>query len=77
MQHLRIDTRIIRGAATATGLVAYLVRRSMWFSFEPLPDDEYEIQVKAEAVWILDNFIIGLDWARAGDAQDSETEAAQ
>lgn len=29
-------------------LVGKLVERSCWFSVEPLPDDQYEIQVKAE-----------------------------
>lgn len=48
----------VNGEAMAQGVVKALVRDSMWFTFEPLPDDDYEITVKAENKGLLDHIVV-------------------
>ena len=48
-------TQINHTQAAAIG--PYLVERGQWFSLEPLPDDVYELQVKAEHQQIVTAFL--------------------
>jgi len=48
MENLNLQHLIVSGESNAARLAGELVRRSQWFTFEPLPDDEYEFQFKTE-----------------------------
>jgi hypothetical protein len=51
----RIETRVVR-SNQLTGLIVHtLMLKSVWFQVEPLPDDRYEITVKAEHADLLDD----------------------
>jgi hypothetical protein len=43
----------VSGTETAKLVAAELVRRSMWFACEPMPDDVFEFRVKEEALVFL------------------------
>jgi hypothetical protein len=48
MQELETVSKIIQGAKNAKEMINKLLKKSQWFSLEPLPDDMYLIAVKRE-----------------------------
>ena len=50
---LRTKLMEVPGTETAMQVAAELVRKSMWFTCEPMPDDVFEFTVKEEALWQL------------------------
>jgi hypothetical protein len=47
MENMHLFSRILISQEQAESVALALVRRSAWFSLEPLPDDEWEVQAKA------------------------------
>jgi len=54
---VRKHCKVVKGSCDAQSVAEDLVRESMWFECEPLPDDEYEFTVKGEEGYRLDNII--------------------
>ena len=54
--------RILRfeGSDFARGLATVLIRRSAWFQLEPLPDDMWEVTVKAEQEQLVKDYCHGV-----------------
>lgn len=50
---MQTATKIIKGSSAATGLILKLAGMSQWFQFEPYPEDDYRITVKAEVAHLL------------------------
>ena len=46
-----LDTSIIQA------LASHLAYRSCWFEFEPLPDSEYYVTVKADVAWLVTHIL--------------------
>lgn len=44
----RTTSTVVTGLHRSRDIVDGLIRRGMWFSWEPLPEDTYEITVKFE-----------------------------
>ncbi len=59
MKHIELyATQISQGQAAQ--IAPLLVSRSQWFSIEPLPDDLYELQVKAENQNLVTSLLFNL-----------------
>lgn len=44
---------VVEGDAAALAVVSALAKASVWFTFEPLPDGEYDLTVKVEHKGLL------------------------
>jgi hypothetical protein len=47
MENTHIFSRVLKSQQAAAKVAAALVERSAWFSIEPLPNDQWEVQAKA------------------------------
>lgn len=54
---MRKYCKVVNGSSGAQTMAYDLVRESIWFECEPLPDDKYEFTVRAEEGYRLDNII--------------------
>ncbi len=57
-------TGIAKSEADAKATVRFLVGQSCWFELLPIPDDQYEIIIKAESQKLLSDFLASLDSER-------------
>ena len=48
----------VNGLEFVQAVIARLAYRSQWFSFEPLPDDDYEVTVKVENKSMIDRIVV-------------------
>lgn len=60
---MKTYTVTLSGEKMAMGVVSRLVQASQWFTFEPMPDEDYEISVKAENKRMLDQLIVEITFA--------------
>jgi len=51
---MKTFTIVIQSEAKAKKVAELLITRSQWFAVTPLPDDEYEFEVRAENESLLD-----------------------
>lgn len=51
---MRTKEIIVRNSEAVQKLAARLITRSVYFSFTPLPDDDYAIEVKIEDVPLVE-----------------------
>lgn len=51
--NIRTEHLEVSGTEAAELVATELVRSSIWFACEPMPDDVFEFTVKEEAVWHL------------------------
>jgi hypothetical protein len=62
--YIRTEHMEVPGTEAAKLVAAELVRESMWFACEPMPDDVFEFTVKEEALGFLKQ-VIGLSAVRS------------
>jgi hypothetical protein len=46
--------KVVKGQKLVTRVTNLLIRRSQWFSVEPLPDNQWAVRVKAENEVLLE-----------------------
>ena len=51
--YTRTELMQVSGTESAKQVAGEMVRRSMWFACEPMPDDVFEFTVKKEALTYL------------------------
>lgn len=47
---------VIQGDRHTRVLCDWLMAKSQWFAYEPLPDDQYRVHVKEENLWLISTF---------------------
>ena len=55
---MKTYTVTVNGLGFVQAVIARLADRSQWFTFEPLPDDDYEVTVKAENKGMIDRIVV-------------------
>jgi hypothetical protein len=55
---MKTFSKIVIGEEASNTVAAQLIAASQWFTFEPLPDGEYEFTVKAENARLLERAVI-------------------